>query len=190
MLKFLMLSSVNTNFGYYFSNQVNLQEIFSTGTVCTLKASTGITCQLFWEKRGMRLWIAKWGFNVHWWCSGKTKYQKHSFCHFNVNMSAVWRKAVVAGIISQTLIYTSTIYKLCLVFPPLYSSRVAVVVTGPKKVGAKSLPNGVAIPFSVLSSDPVSLTDINLVSMSTHMDRARITNFEGHSISRPQQKGT
>ena len=65
MLKFLMLSSVNTNFGYYFSNQVNLQEIFSTGTVCTLKASTGITCQLICEKRGMRLWMAKWGFSVH-----------------------------------------------------------------------------------------------------------------------------
>ena len=39
-----------------------------------------------------------------------------------------------------------------------------MVVTGPKKTGAKSLPNGVAMPYSVLSAEPVSLTDINLVS--------------------------
>ncbi|XP_072040762.1 ragulator complex protein LAMTOR1-like [Amphiura filiformis] len=59
-----------------------------------------------------------------------------------------------------------------------YSSRVAVVVTGPKKTGAKSLPNGVAIPYSVLSSDPVSLTDINLITLASESAWKAVCNIK------------
>lgn len=47
-----------------------------------------------------------------------------------------------------------------------YSSRVAVVVTGPKKPPSSflRLPKGVSMPYSVLSEEPVSVADINLIT--------------------------
>ncbi|XP_054756019.1 ragulator complex protein LAMTOR1-like [Lytechinus pictus] len=47
-----------------------------------------------------------------------------------------------------------------------YSSRVAVVVTGPKKPLSSflRLPMGVSMPYSVLSEEPVSVDDINLIT--------------------------
>ncbi|XP_071499925.1 ragulator complex protein LAMTOR1-like isoform X2 [Diadema antillarum] len=47
-----------------------------------------------------------------------------------------------------------------------YSSRVAVVVSGPKRPPSSflRLPKGVSMPYSVLSEEPVSIADISLVS--------------------------
>lgn len=47
------------------------------------------------------------------------------------------------------------------------SSRVAVVVTGTKKSSSSLLvlPHGVSVPYTVLADEPVSLADINLVSI-------------------------
>ncbi|XP_011664192.1 ragulator complex protein LAMTOR1 isoform X2 [Strongylocentrotus purpuratus] len=49
-----------------------------------------------------------------------------------------------------------------------YSSRVAVVVTGPKKPLSSflRLPKGVSMPYSVLSEEPVSVDDINLITQT------------------------
>ncbi|XP_033646992.1 ragulator complex protein LAMTOR1-like [Asterias rubens] len=50
-----------------------------------------------------------------------------------------------------------------------YSSRVAVVVTGTKKSSSSLLvlPHGVSVPYTVLADEPVSLADINLITVAS-----------------------
>ncbi|XP_033115618.1 ragulator complex protein LAMTOR1-like isoform X2 [Anneissia japonica] len=61
-----------------------------------------------------------------------------------------------------------------------YSSRLAMVSSGPKREYASkvALPNGVGVPHSVLSADPVTLADIDMISQAVKKASEAISNLK------------
>ncbi|XP_071950143.1 ragulator complex protein LAMTOR1-like [Antedon mediterranea] len=61
-----------------------------------------------------------------------------------------------------------------------YSSRLAVVGSGPKKAYTTkvALPNSVGVPHSILSTDPITLADIDMISEAVKMASEAVNNVK------------